>query len=348
MAQEIETPVAEVETPVEPEAPKEFGEMGVDERVEYVRNLREQAGVPVAEKPVEKVRNEKGQFASTKQEETPVEDDAHSALADAGKTVEADEPKPEAEEPADWRDAEVLGLAASYGIDEKKLAKIPSREVLDVLLDSLEVMPEEKPVERIEKPVKQPEKKSEADLKSEAEEFSLANNDELAADDAPTLVAKIREQDRIIRELREFQEQQRLSVGQQWLQSAQSRVAESAQKTYPDFYGEPGKTPTKEQAARLSELWQEHCDRAIRVEKRGGKPDEGPGFVKRSIASAHGDLILSEIEKKQERLNKLVAQANRKTGGGSTKSLPTAGASPLEKNLARLPQTLRALGVAGT
>ena len=327
MSEEITKEAEAVVAESLPEQPKEFGAMNGDEKVQYIHNLREQAGV-----------------VPTKQEETPVVDDESPVNADAGKTVEPETEKPKTEETADWRDAEVRGLAEVYGIDEKKLAKIPSREVLDILLDSLELEPAAKAPEPA-KEIRQTEKEVKA--AKELEEFSLTNNDELGAEDAPKLVEKIRAQDKELRELREWQSQQQQAFSKQWLEGARSRVAESAMKAYPEFYGEPGKTPTKEQVARINELWQAHCDRAVIIEKRGGKPNESTEFVKRSIATAHGDLILSEIDKKQEQLNKLVAQSNRRTGGGSTKDLPTVGASPLEKNLAKLPQRLRSLGIAG-
>jgi polyhydroxyalkanoate synthesis regulator phasin len=334
MSEENTNVVVEPEATTTPvvEEPKEFGEMSVDERVSYVQELRKQAGV-VTE-------------PETKQVETPVVDEVSPVIDDAGKAVEPETVTPKTEEPEDWRNAEVQGLAEAYGIDAGRLAKIPSREVLDVLLDSLEHNPMAQVTEPVRE-VKQTQENKPEPVK-DLEEFSLTNNDELSIEDAPKLIEKIRKQDQELREIREWKAQQEQAVIKQFIDGARSRVIESAMKAYPEFYGEPGKPLTKEMVARHDDLWKAHFDRAALIERRGGKPNESIEFVKRSIADVHGDLILSKIEKKQERLEKLITQSSRVTGGGSTKDLPTSGATPLEKNLAKLSQRLRSLGVAGT
>jgi hypothetical protein len=206
--------------------------------------------------------------------------------------------------------------------------------------------PPEKPTET--KPAQQTTKEAPYTLE-ELEAFSLVDQDQLGADDGPAILKQFKGIVSELKELRAWRDQQQQVAAQQWFEETHGRVVKRLQEAYPTLYGESGKAPNKEQAALIEEAWNEHLERARNLEARGGKPDESLAFVKRSALAVHGERILSKIEEKEKRLNDLIAQHSRRTGGGSSQALPPApGATPLEKNMARLPQLLRSMNIAGT
>jgi len=312
-----------------------------EEAAKYREALRERAGLTIGkvdEPPVEKPN-----------ETTSGGGDEHSASADAGTKAEPEKAKPKTEEPVEWRDAEVQGLAAGYGIKPEKLAKIPSREVLDILLESIDqkgatAKAAEQPPTGQQQAVQQT---NEPDPLAELEASLKESGGNLSSEDGPKILKALQ-----AFRAAEVQRQQAVqqAAQQQFIRDAHSRFVTSLHELgYDDLYGEKGKTPTQEQKSRIEEAFQEHLQRAAILERRGGKPDESVAFVKRSAIAAHGERIVLETQTKLEQLQEKVNQSHRRIGGGSTKTLPPSkDASPLDRAMAKLPQTLRAMGIAGT
>ena len=326
----------------------DWGKMSGDEKTSYVAELREQfkaekEDTPPPEKKTTERSEDTGRFVPTKQEETPAESDDHSASDDAGSTVE----KPKTEEVADWRDESVRDLAATYGIDDDYLAKIPSRDVLDLVLEGIDKKP--KAPQGDGKTAETGKTQQETGKAGESADDALALlaglnlGEELGADDAPKLDKAFKAMAAELKEHRAFRQQQQQTEAQREYQSLRSQATDAVHKLgFTELFGEPGKA-TEEQEKRIEDVWQDHYDRAVNLERRGGKPKATPDFLKRSVYALYGEQIVKQT--KDQQLAKLKAQSGRRTGGGSTKTLPPAkGATPLERNIARLGQSLRQIG----
>ena len=297
---------ATIEQPITDESASDWSQLSAEEKTASVAET------------VEKVREQK--YAETEDSDTPVVpqapvSDDETPVADDSAAEVSDDDK------AGWLDEETIGLAAAYGVDKDDLAKMPNREVLESVLKAIDKKAFSATKEETlkETPQKQEAAKAPITVFDDLTNFKL--DDELGADDAPKIQKAISAITQELKELREWKATSQQAQTQQTIEGIRSKALDSLHKLgHTDLYGEPGVTPTKEQQARINEVLQDHLERGALLEKRGGKPAPTPELVKRSVFALHGEQLLKT---QQQRLaDRLRKQSARRTGGGTSKTLP--------------------------
>jgi hypothetical protein len=320
--------------------------MNPEDRTKYLDGLHAKLDADKAEDatPVEetpgRARDDAGRFAKNESTDTDAGDETPA-------DVDAVLPDKEDEEvQADWRDAAAKDLATAYGIGDDMLAKIPSREVLDVVLDGID----NKRRSDKETPVDQATTTQQATQDSLPVSDALARlkafelDDELGADDAPKIRDMVSATAAALEQVIAFQQQQQADIVRQTQAHVGNLVEAEVDKLgYADLFGKPGKR-TPEQSARMRAIVVDHFERGEALAARGGKPSPTTEFVKRSVFALHGEDIIKQEQ--QKHLAKLKNQSSRRTGGGSTNgNLPLRGATPLERALSDLPHVRQELGI---
>jgi hypothetical protein len=294
---------------------------------------------------------------TTETPSTPVKDDETPVVDDAAPGA-----KPgQGEEVQDWRDAEVKDLATQYGIDETKLAKIPNREVLDVLLETInrkafeEGKTAAKPAEPADAKPAEPtaanaEKTTTEDALAILESLKLGDPDgNLALEDREPIQKAFKALAAEVKEGRTFRKEMQAFIG-----TVKQREAHAAfAKLKSDFtasvdslgntelFGKPGER-TKEQAANLEKVFNDgHLPHARGLMAQGRQVGPTPTFAKAAVNLLFGDQLIEKA--KQQHLAALKKSAARRTGGGVTKPNPLPkDATALQRNLAEANENWRA------
>ena len=313
-----------------------------DKRDGYLAGLRDKlAAEKEAGATTQRARDEStGRYAKA-DTETPGKSDETPASADAALAA-----KPEkGEEVQDWRDAEVKDLATAYGIDEAKLAKIPSREVLDTVLEAIGKQPAaaaaaEKPAEK-QAETNQPQQQG-TDPFADLTKFKLP--DSIDEEAAKPLNAFIETAIAEIKALRAQTAADATRRQAEWQATTARTALATIQGLYPDLYGKPGEKMTSEQTKRANEVIADHFALGARLASRGGNvsPDNA-ALLKRSVFAIHGEQIINDNNEKH--IAKLKASSSRRTGGGTTKAAeaPREGETPLRRALRALPKVRQTL-----
>ena len=309
-----------------------------------------------AEETAGQSRDESGRFAKppeTETTETPVNDDETPVVDDAAPVANTGK----GEEVQDWRDAEVKDLATQYGIDETKLAKIPSREVLDVLLESIDKKAfdagktDTKPTEVVAKPEDKPAatKEQTEDALTLLESLKLGDADgNLALEDREpiektfkALAAEVKEGRAFRKEVQTFLENQKKQEAHASFTKLKSDFGNSVDSLgHTELFGKPGER-TKEQAANFEKVFNDgHLPHARGLIAQGRQVGPTPAFAKAAVNLLFGDQLVKQA--KQQQIDKLKKSSARRTGGGVTKPHPLAkDATPLQQNLSEANENWR-------
>jgi hypothetical protein len=268
--------------------------------------------------------------ARTADEEPPTAHDSGAAdetpgSADAAPVV----PKADDEEVQDWRDAEVKDLATAYGLDDVTLAALPNRDVLNHVLQAIDkkafeagkVPPtgQQPPLAKAaEKQAEQPAAQqpsqagdpfadlSKFKLPEGGEEYDAVKNHNAFVEAAAAELKNLRTL------VSGFQQQSQQSA----LANLQQRATASLHSLgFTDLFGEPGKEPTKEQAANIQKAMDAHFTHARGLLAQGRQPAPTPSFLRSAVQLAFGDALIQQTQKQfDERLKK---QSHRISGGSA-------------------------------
>ncbi len=330
-----------------------FMDMDSSQRQSYAKQLHDdlqaekaaekahQEQAPVTRPSPGRTRDESGRHkkpddTSAQGEETPAARDAAAPAKPASGKEAVD----------DWRSADVKDLAAAYGLDDEELAAMPSREVLDATLKVFDkrFAADKNGQAKLAEPAaaQQSGQTTAEDIIAKLEKIKLG--EVLVSEDAATIqefiagsVSKMKQLDDRFSNFEKSQTQSQQQTARQNIRTRLVSVVQSFGHT--DLYGEAGKAPTKEQEANIEAVFQDHLERGLALEKRGGRPSPTLELVKRSIYALHGEKIVES--EKQQQLKRFQKSGARRTGGGTTKPVVKAGATGLEKALAAADENWR-------
>lgn len=316
----------------------------VAERNGKTPEKREEPPQPGQTRDEMRPRDDAGRFSKT---EPPAVNDETPVVGDAAPAAKPDKAK---EDDRAWLDADTKDLANAMGLTGDDLAEFGSKAELDralKIIDRKAYMEAKQPPKPAaeSKPAEQQQASAQQQRTDDAiaklEAFKL--DDELGAADAPKLqeafaavVAELKEQ-RAWRAESQRNEQHRAH------QSLRSKALESLHSLgHADLFGKPGEKPTKEQVANVEKALEAHFTHGRGLAARGGNPAPTPAFLKAAVNLEFGDQLIEKS--KQEHLDALKKQSNRRTGGTTTVPLKLPlNATPLEQNLAALNRNKRIL-----
>jgi len=317
----------------------EWGKMTPEERevdvTQAVAAVQERRGITpdaplVEEKPPAKEPERINAEIPAAGDETPADDDAVLPKAkgkDEGDDVDADK--------ADWLDDDTRDFATMMGMDEDFLNAMPSREVLDRVLEAIDkkafeagkqlqtgqqppISPIEKPV--VQQPVQQGAQQQQTDDPF-AELASFRLDEELGVDDAPKITKAFVAATTALKNLQDRVAQFEQRDQQRAVDDIRRRAVDSLHSLgNTELFGKSGEKATKEQAENIEKVLDAHFIHARGLFAAGRQAAPTPAFLKAAVHLVFGDRISKQQQKRL--IEKLHKQSARRTGGSAFKPLP--------------------------